>query len=141
MISIQRPLLKQEAVNFAVTINNANEPVPLNSQMQLTAMVDSFMICNPVANANSIFIGFNSNVTTANGMEIVTGTSVNFFIQHDGRQLYEIQGLVADIAVALTCRQMQLDAIPFVCWDMSQVYIVATAATTIACIAFKAVYI
>lgn len=140
MISLVRPLIAQQGSQFTVAIAAANSPVPINGAMQITAQVDSFLLCNYSTNANSVFFGMDSGVTVNNGIEILTGTTIAFIIDHEGRQIYELQGLQAEIAAALTCRQMQLDAIPFVVWDMSQVYVTAAAATNIGCVVFKSIY-
>ena len=143
MLTLNRPLLKQEAVNFSCTMTVANQPVPLNAQMGLTSMVDSFLVCVPSTAGTSVFIGFDPNVTPANGVELIAGITVQFIIDNQGRQLYEIQGLLSDLTVSQTCRQQQLEAIPYTVWDLSSIYLVVPVVvpTVVGVIAFKAVYI
>jgi len=139
MFTVQRPLIAQQFDTFGFTVTTtAQSPTP---QLQLNSLVDVFIITVPAAAANSIFLGSTPGVTTATGLEIVAGTSVQFRIDHGGRQLYELQKPSIDIEAAVRCMNIGPEAIPFVCWDMSQVFLVAVAATNISLATFRALYI
>lgn len=136
---MNRPLVKQEAVNFSVLVGIT--PTPINQNMQISAMIDSVLVCVPAAAANGCFIGFDAGVTPVTGIEIPIGATLNFVIDHDGRQLYELQNPLMDAVSKFMCRPYQSEAIPLVVWDVSQLYLVATVAVTVAVACFKAVYI
>lgn len=137
---MNRPLVKQEATTFAVSVQITATPV--NQQMGITAMIDSFIIAVPLGAANSVFIGFDAGVTVGTGLEILAGTSEAFIIDHDGRQLYELQYPLMDIRNAGICGKPALqENIPLVVWDMTQIYLVAIAITTVSVGVFKAVYV
>lgn len=134
-----RPLIKQEFVTFGVTVGIAAAPV--SAQMGLTSMVDTFLTCVPVAAANSIFLGADAGVTILNGLEILAGTTMQFKIDHDGRQLYELQTPLMDIRNAALCKNDIPETVPYIVWDMSQIFLVAVAPTLISIACFKAVYV
>jgi len=133
---MNRPLLKQEATTFAVAVGLVGTPVAPN--MQLTALVDSFVIS--VA-ADIIFMGFDQGVTITNGLQLGANTLTQFSIDHDGRQLYELQFPLTDIRNGAMCKTDPIEQIPFVVWDMSQIFLVGAAATTVSVSVFKAVYV
>lgn len=138
MISVIRPLVPQDGNNFAVALA-AGVATPINSQMQLTSMIDTILICVPSTSTN-VFLGFNQALTAANGIEIISGNTVLLRVEHDTRQLYELQGPLIDLVASQLCRPMQIDAIPFVVWDVSQLYLFSTLANTVAVATFKASY-
>jgi len=138
-MQVNRPLLKQEFTTFPLTVQTTGTPV--NANMGITAMVDSFMITVPAGTANSVFLGGDQGVTITSGIELLAGTTVQFLINHDGRQQYELQAPLIDIATIVACRDYIPEAIPFVVWDMSSIFLVAVAPTAITVAIFKAMYI
>lgn len=139
MFSVNRPLVAQEWATNGLTVNVAPAQ-PLGPQFPITAMIDAFYITVPAAAANSIFIGGNPAVTITNGLELLAGTTSAFIIEHEDRQLYELQKPLIDMARTM-CNPESPETIPFVVWDLSQVYVVAVAATVISFAPFKAMYI
>jgi len=138
---MNRPVIKQEGNAQAFTVPVA-PAAPLMSQSGLTAMIDTFIITVPSTAANSVFLGFNQGVIVGNGIELLIGTTVQFKIDHDTRQLYELQNLLININGGVCGQPVNpKELIPFVVWDMSQIYVVAAAATAITFATFKAVYI
>lgn len=137
---MQRPILKQEATAFAFTVPVA-PAAPLAPQWGLTALYDTFVITVPSTAANSVFMGFDAGVIVGTGIELLASTTTQFKVDHDGRQLYELQNLLKRLTDYETCISQPMEFIPFVVWDMSQIYVVAAAATAITVAAFKAVYI
>lgn len=136
-----RDLIKQEATAFAFTVPVA-PAAPLMPQAGLTAYIDTFMITVPATAANSIWLGFDQGVIVGSGIELLASTTTLFKIDHDGRQVYEVQNLLIPINRALCGTPVvPREEIPFVVWDMSQIFVVATLATAISFAVFKAVYV
>lgn len=138
MPGLQRPLLKQEATSMSFVVTTAAQSP--TASLGLTSLIDSFMITVPLAAANSVFLGFDQGVTVTTGVELLAGTTSNFRIPQD-RQLYEIQNLLVTIARCLAGENKPFEDIPFIVWDMSSIYLIAAANTTISLALFKAVYI
>lgn len=136
---VQRNLIKQEFTTFGLQVQTTAGPI--NANMGLTAMIDAIIISVPASAANNIFLGGDAGVTITTGIEIVAGSPVLFAINHDGRQLYEIQEPLIKIAAAAMCADQKPETIPFVVWDISQMYLVASAATNIAVGVFKAMFL
>lgn len=137
---MQRPLLKQEATAFAFTVPVAPAASPA-PQYGLTSLIDSFTITVPTTAANSVFLGFDGGVIVGTGIELLAGTTIEFRIEHDGRQIYELQNLVRKLIQHQCGSAGEMEYIPFVCWDMSQIFLVAAAPTAVTMALFKAVYI
>jgi hypothetical protein len=138
---MERPLLKQDATAFAFTVPVAPAASP-GQQYPLTALIDTFLVTVPAAAANSVFLGFDQGLIVGTGIELLAGTTVEFRVDHDGRQIYECQNLLTRLVETLCGRPIvPAEQIPFVCWDMSQIYMVAAAPTAITMALFKAVYI
>jgi hypothetical protein len=134
---VPRPILEQTFTNYALPVLSAN-PVPLNGNLQLTALIDSFAICVPAGSANGVFYG-DAQVTITNGLEIAVGTTVSFIIQQT-RQLYEVQEPVLKVAESLTCAVVPPKDIPFICWNPSNFYLIASANVTVTVMLFKVPY-
>lgn len=96
---------------------------PLSSNPALTnTYIDSFVLNLYRTAANSVFFG-DSNVTTTSGMELSPGSITNFGITND--PVYYNNGI----------------AYPFTYWDLSQVFLIAAAPTTVIMIPFKRSYV
>lgn len=137
-MNVQRNLLRQEFTTFALTVQTTAGPI--NANMGLNTLVDSLILSVPASAANNVFLGGDAGVTILSGIEIVAGSPIQLAILNE-RQLYELQSPLMEMAVVATCRQLQPEAIPFVVWDISQIYLVAAAATPMAVGVFKAMYI
>jgi hypothetical protein len=136
---VQRSLVRQEFSTFGLTVQTTAGPV--NANMQIGAMIDAIILSVPASAANNVFLGGDAGVTITTGIEIVAGSPVLFAIDHDGRQLYEVQEPLLEMASAYLCRELRPESIPFVLWDISQMYLVASAATNMAVGVFKAMFI
>jgi hypothetical protein len=99
-------------------------------------LYDSIIFSLVSSAARSVFLGNSSVLATGvNGLEIRPGIPIQLSIVND-RQLYEIQGPLID----QFCKTP--DGIPFIVWDVAQMYLVtAVAPVTIAIGLFKAAYI
>ena len=136
-LRVNRPLIAQWGDTFSFAVTTTAQPVLPN--VDKTKLINSFMVSNPVGGI-SVFLGFQPGVLITTGLEIPGGTLPSFPIFQEGRQLYELQGPVENIAGMLNCRDSGSDAIPFVVWDMSQVFLVASANTTVTIATFKAMF-
>lgn len=142
---ISRPLVTQTGFSFPLTVPGAGQPVPLSATLDKSKLITSFIVSNPVA-GSSVYLGFSSGVSNTGvnqGLEISAGTAPNFRITQEGRQLYEMQSLVAVISQLINCQAPQLEKIPFKVWDLTQIFLfsgnVAGSQVTIA--AFPEVYL
>lgn len=128
---VNRPIIAQPFESFGLSVPAPpTAPVPIDANSRKEDLIDTFLITVPAAAANSIFMG-TSGVGVGQGLELLQGTTVMFKIDHDGRQVYELQGALVEIATALECRVISPDAIPFVVWDLTQICLIAVAATAI----------
>jgi len=107
----------------------------------ITALIDAFMITTPSTAANSVFISGNPGVTVTTGLELLAGTTVLFRVENEGRQMYELQKPLIEIAKAVDCTNVPFEEIPFKVWDMTQIFVVAAAITTITFAVFRNPYI
>jgi hypothetical protein len=137
-LGLRRPLIVQQFRTFAFAVGIS--PLPIESNVDKTQLVTTFIISNPIASGVSIFFG-NQGVTPTTGLEIFPGAAPVFSLDQEGRQLYEVQGPVLDIDSGLQCRNIQPEAIPFIVWDPSSIYLVATAPVTVSIALFKAMYL
>jgi hypothetical protein len=136
-LGLKRPLIVQQFRTFSFAVGIA--ALPIEPTVDKSRLITSFIISNPIAGI-AVFFG-NQGVTTATGLEILPGTTPLFEIRQEGRQLYEIQGPLLDIDAGLQCRNIQPEAIPFVVWDPSNIFLVSTAATTVSVALFQAMYL
>jgi hypothetical protein len=145
MPDIREPI-EQLFTTFNIIVKST--PTPVAPSIDKNSYIQSFILCNPSVNTASVFWG-DSQVTSSivgaigTGVELLTGTSQVFKIDQI-RQLYEVQDPQILTAQKLLCEPLNPNLIPVIVWDMSQVFVVATAAaapvTITACI-FRNVYI
>lgn len=114
-------------------------PTPLSDLALQSAYIDSFLLCLYSTAANSVFFG-DATVTTTNGMEIPVGVTVQFAINNE-RPLYELQSPLLQVAGVAICDGVPPVDIPFVYWDLSQLFLIAAAATNVTIIPFKRAYV
>ena len=136
-----RPLVVQQFLTRAVAVTTA--ATPIDTTLDKSRLITSFAISNPVG-GTSVFLG-NPGVTIAGGtnagFEIPGGSAPNFVIDNQGRQLYELQDSLNQILAGLQCNIKPLDGIPFVVWDISTMFLVASAATTVTLIILPTMYL
>lgn len=142
--NIQRDLVTQTFRTFPRALIANAAAVALDAGGSKQQLITSFSISNPVASGGSVYIG-NQAVTDPAGVnpgfEIQAGTAPAFKILQEGRQLYELQGLTAQIATILQCTNVTLEKIPFVVFDMSQIFAFATVNITVTIITFPTMYL
>ena len=135
-LGTKRPLIGQQFRTFSFAVGVT--PLPIAPDVDLTKLITTFVISNPIAGA-SVYFG-NGGVSTTTGLEIQPGTAPVFEVAQT-RQLYELQGPLLDINAAMQCRRMEAEPLPFVVWDMTQVFLVAAAATTVSIGLFPTMYL
>jgi hypothetical protein len=145
-----------EQTFFNITVAVGLTATPLNNTLDIGNMIQSFSICNPSFNANSVFFG-DSNVTASSagpaigtGLEIPVGSTQSFTVRQE-RQFYEIQDPDLQSAQALlaanasqagvVCMPLDPVMIPVIVWKPSNIYLVAAVATTVAVCFFRNVYV
>src|SRR5215475_10731877 len=118
-MQIVRPVLFQPFTTFIVAVPVAGTPiVPFSNKSDL---IDSFVISLDATAANNVFIG-DQGVTVGSGIEIIAGGGpVNFAIRNQVQQ-YDTQIPLLDMATAVICQQQTGFPIPFIVWDLSQIY-------------------
>jgi hypothetical protein len=138
MLYQQRQTVIQPFTHTLLTV--AVTPTPLDSnQNAQTSYIDSFLVCLFSTAANSVFLGDNT-VTLTNGMEIPPGVTIQLSITNE-RPKYEVQYPVLDVAQALTCQRQEPVQIPFIYWDLSQLYLIAAAPTNVIVVPFRRPYV
>lgn len=138
-MNVNRPLLEIQFTTFPLTVLTTPTPVKVNGA--LTDYIESFVIAVPSTAANNIFFG-NAGVTITTGMEVVRGAPLQFFVQQV-RQLYELQSPLEQIvkAAPVCVPNFQSEAIPFVCWNLANVYLIASANTDISVTTFRTPFV
>lgn len=136
-----RTPIEQYFLQYALAVGTV--PTPVNGNLDLSSLITSFVISNASANLNSVFLG-GSNVTiqTGNnvGIEIKTGDAPSFAI-NQARQLYELQFPLLRSTEALICAPQQPDDQPVFVFNMTNWFLIATAATTVSVMLFKEPFI
>lgn len=133
-----RPTVVQQIGQAVVAVGLTPTPLSANPALQ-NAFIDSFLICVYTTAANSVFFG-DSTVSITTGIEIPAGVTVQFSISNE-RQLYEVQNPLLKIAESMTCENQRGEEITFVYFDLSQLYLVAVAATNAIVMPFKRAYV
>lgn len=141
---ISRPLVTQTFRTFPVTLTGAAVAIPLDPTGTKQQLITAWGISNPLASGGSIYIG-NQGVTDPTGanpgFEIQAGTAPFFRENQEGRQLYEVQVLLAQIASVLQCENVQKEKIPFVVFNLSEMFVFSTVNITFTVITFPSMYI
>lgn len=123
----QRPTIVQQVISYGLAVSGVTPtPIGVIQNLDKTRLITTFVVSNPIA-GSSVYMG-NSGVsaTGANqGLEIQAGTAPAFVSFQEGRQIYEMQTLVAMIAQQLKCTPPELEKIPFICWDLTQIFLIS----------------
>ena len=137
-MQINREIVYQPIDTFVLPVQIT--PTPLSGVFTKVDLIDSFILSLDAAAANNVFLG-NSNVTINTGIEIVAGAGpINFIIENQ-RQHYELQEPLLAIAATLQCEQSMPRSLPFIVWDLAQIYLVAVAATNVRVSPFRSQFI
>ena len=134
----QRPQVTQVLISFPLAVSaTGTAAVPISTTLDKTKLITTFIISNPVAGSSVYLGGPGVQATGATqGLEIQAGTAPAFILDQEGRQLYELQTLIAGIYQQIGCQPPALEKIPFKCWDLTQLFLssanVAGSSVTIA---------
>jgi len=126
-----RPVTRQTFTPFALLVGVT--PTPLAQSIQqstIQSLYTTIVLSNPLG-ASRVLLGDSSVlVANNNGLELPAGFPVQLRIPNE-RQLYEVQGPLVD---GFRC---SADAIPFVAWDITTIYLVAAVAHTVGVVLFQ----
>jgi hypothetical protein len=140
-MNINRPLLEIQFTTFQLQVETT--PTPIKANGALTDYIESFVVSVDSGAANDVYFG-NINVQAAvgGGMQIVRGAPLQFFVQQV-RQLYELQSPLEQIvkAAPVCVPGFQSEAIPFVCWNLANVFLIATAVTQVSITTFRTPFV
>lgn len=137
-MQVVRDIVHQPFDTFVVVVGVA--PTQILPTQTKADFIDSFVVSVDAGAANNVFIGGNG-VTIATGLEIVAGAGpINFLIRQQN-QHYELQEPAIAVAEILGCAKQTARSIPFIVWDLSQVYLIAAAATNVRVAVFRAPFI
>lgn len=114
-------------------------PTPLSGLNLNQAFIDSLIICVYSTAANSVFLG-DQGVTTTTGIEIPAGVTIELEISNE-RPLYELQIPMTDMEAKIACQVVRPFDVPFVYWDLTQLYCIAAAPTNIIVTAVKRAWV
>jgi hypothetical protein len=139
-----RDLVTQNFKTTAITLVGAAAAVPLDPNGSKQQLITGWGLSNPVASGGSVYIG-NQGVTDPTGLnpgfEIQAGTAPFFKELQEGRQLYELQLLLARIAKQLQCTDVPMEKIPFVVFDLSTFFAFSLVNITFTLITFPVMYL
>jgi len=130
-----RPSVRQDFIAQALTVGTVPTPI-VGDPALASAYIDSFIFNVPSTAANPVFLG-NPAVTVTSGLEVTAGSAPNFAIDQGGRMLYELLRPILDIAAVAGCKVEMPDTLPFVSWDLSQIYAIAAANTACVVVFFR----
>lgn len=136
-----RPVLFQTLTSFTLAVGTVPTAIKPTANFQ-AELINSFVISVPASAANNVFLG-DSNVSLVSGMEIIAGGGPVSFEIMDERMRYELLSPLQKMLEVLTCGLLNFTPsdIPFTCWDLSQVFVIATAATNVSITTFKKQFI
>lgn len=130
VISQNRAVLTQTWTDLTVTAPATGATAvaldPTGNQNQL---INSFTLSIPTGGVNCFVVG--RAVAATRGLELIAGAGpINFKID-DERMLRELMRPAHLTAQILGCKPFEHDDIPLVVWDLSQIYIVSSAAAQV----------
>lgn len=132
-----RPQVAQQFNTQVLAVQTT--PTPLAGIQLTQAYIDNIIICVFSTAANSVFFG-DQGVTTSTGIEIPAGVSVQFPISNE-RPLYELQNPILRMVAKVICDNVEGFQVPFVYWDLTQLYLIAAVATNVVIAAPKRAWV
>ena len=125
----QRNLIAQQFSTFGFTVPSANA-IALSSvtgNISVSSLISTIVFSVPSTAATNVFFGGDAGVTILSGIEIPRGTPQQYRIENE-RELIELESVNLDIAIHMMCRNVISDIVPFVGWDVNQIYLIASTA-------------
>ena len=138
MIRQQRQTLVQEFNTIPFTAGVAASPI--SASLGPSSLVSTVIFSVPTGAANSVFLGTDAGVTILSGLEIPPGSPQQYRVVNE-RELVEVESVLLDLLLSLTCRRSNADIVPIVVWDLSKMYLIAVAPTNMAIGVFKEMWI
>lgn len=131
-----RDTIKQEFFSFALTVQIAATPLNQGSQQaSIQSRIDAIIISVPKAAANVVYLGGKGVAAASlNGLEIPQGVPIMLSITNE-RQQYEVQAPLVDGLCQAPWN------IPFIAWDVADIYLAAVAPTVVGVMLFPAAYV
>lgn len=140
----ERPLVSQQVISFPLTVPGAGSAIQISQTLTKKDLITTFGVSNPAA-GSSVYLG-NAGVSAAGanqGFEIPAGTAPYFRTFQEDRQLYELQSLLSVIVRGLNCTMPEMEKIPFICFDLSQLFLFSgnAAGSQVTILAFPQAYL
>lgn len=140
----QRQRMPQEwgVINITVTTT----PQVLSNSLGPSSLITTIVLSVPTGQAQGVFLGPTSGVTITTGLEIPVGNPQEYAVINE-RELVEIEspllGIWAAIMGALRCpiNVVQSDQVPIAAWDLTNMWLVAAANTTLNVGTFKEMWV
>lgn len=116
-------------------------PTQLSTALSFTKadLITTIVLSVDAGAANNVFIG-GIGVTITTGLEIVRGAGPLEFVIENQNQHYELQEPALAIAETLQCSPNEPRQIPFIIWDLSQIYLIAAAVTNVRIAPFRSMF-
>jgi hypothetical protein len=126
----ERPVVRQRFFSYALAVAAAPAVTQVNNDPSLhTNYLNTFIISVPAAGGN-VYLG-SAGVSQATGLELIAGSGPLVFAIDQARQFYEIQDPTLQIAAIANCKNPKPQMIPFVVWDLTQLFLTAPVLTNI----------
>lgn len=120
-----RPRATQQVLQFNRLAPPSTElAIPISETIDETRLITTFMISNYSNAPASVFLGASQGMHAS--IEIVPGAAPVFTTWQEGRQLYEIQILVQQIA---SQRAQDLIQVPIIVWDLREWWLLSGSET------------
>jgi len=139
----QRQRIPQEfgLINLTVTTT----PQPLSLSLGPSSLVSTLVFSVPTGQAQGVFLGNTAGVTITTGLEIPVGNPQEYVVINE-RELIELEspllGIWAQILDWFRCRIVpQSDGVPVVVWDVTNMWVVASANTVLNVGTFKEMWL
>lgn len=138
MIRTQRQLIGQEFSTFGLTVGVT--AIQVSASLGISSLISTIVFSVFTGQAQSVFLGADAGVTVTTGLELPPGSPQEYVVLND-RELVELESPLLDISTVLQCRRAIADNVPFVVWDVTRMYLIAAANTTMSVGVFKEMWI
>jgi hypothetical protein len=120
-----RSRVVQQAIQFIrVVPPYPAAAIPVSEDLDQHQLVTAFIVNNYSTNTSPVFLGPSRDLPAP--IEIVPGAAPIFTVFQEGRQAYELQVLIANIA---SQQAKDLIQIPVITWDLTHWYLRAASGT------------
>jgi hypothetical protein len=131
---MNRPILTQTWTDKTVTAPATGAAaVPLDPTGNQNQLINCFLLSIPTGGVNCFVVG--QPIIALSGQEIIAGGGPVKFRIDDERMLNELVYPAQLTAQILGCKPFDIEEIPLVVWDLSQIFIVSSGAAQVVNIA------